>query len=164
MGCRCSEDRHLMVGDKRWSYRIVYDDNWETQSVKVCDESGRYVTEFRDTDELRGYLKKDGSEKRIEALKAIQRFRSRVWPDAMYGEEQPVGISGEEKAEGVKAFMQRIAMLQGDMSMSEFGRALGIDASMAYGYVKGRRFPGGYALRRIADRCGVTVDWLLGRD
>lgn len=54
-------------------------------------------------------------------------------------------------------------MLRKERSKAAFARFLGIPAPMYHRYEQGQ-VPKDSNLGVIADKCGVTVDWLLGRD
>lgn len=70
----------------------------------------------------------------------------------------------ETQAQLQMEFMKRFEMLQGDRGYQEFADQLGLNRSTVYNYAHGVRFPTAAALANIADRSGVTVDWLLGRE
>lgn len=57
----------------------------------------------------------------------------------------------------IKEARQRAGLLQKNMA-----KELGIDPSTLHGYESGKHTPTPQMLRRIADICGVTVDYLLG--
>ncbi len=59
-------------------------------------------------------------------------------------------------------FSERLRLLRGARTKAEFSRELGIPAPMYHRYEAGQ-VPKETNLRVIADRGGVTVDWLLGR-
>ena len=62
-----------------------------------------------------------------------------------------------------KIFSERLRQLRGRLTQAEFARKLGIASQQTYGnYEKGRRVPKPPILQRIAQRCGVSIDWLLG--
>lgn len=61
-------------------------------------------------------------------------------------------------------FSARLKQLRGDRKKAEFGRFLGVPNSPTYQRYEDGRIPDAETLQRIADRCGVTVDWLFGRE
>jgi transcriptional regulator with XRE-family HTH domain len=71
-------------------------------------------------------------------------------------------ISKEEKLKTQEAFMKRLEELIGDMDYRDFAESVGLSGNNIYSYRNGIRFPTAYALKRIAERTGKTVDWLLG--
>ena len=73
-------------------------------------------------------------------------------------------ITPEYKAEVQAIFMKRIEELKGDMTYAAFGEKVGLDTSVIYNYVTGGRVPVMAALKKIAESCDVSVDWLLGID
>lgn len=60
-------------------------------------------------------------------------------------------------------FSRRLQSLRGDRNKAEFARFLGIPAPMYHRYELGQ-VPKNENLRVIADKCGVTVDWLLAEE
>ena len=63
-----------------------------------------------------------------------------------------------------KVFMERISELIGDGGYQKFAEKVGSNRSSIYNYANGVRFPTAVALYNIAEKCDVTVDWLLGRE
>lgn len=61
------------------------------------------------------------------------------------------------------AFRERFRELQGTQSNTDFAEFLGMSRQTVGFYCNGDRIPDALTLRDIADRCGVSVDWLLGR-
>lgn len=60
--------------------------------------------------------------------------------------------------------MQNLQSLCGNMSDKEFADFLGMKYVTVYQYITGRRFPSLSAAAQIADKCGVSIDWLVGHD
>jgi len=60
-------------------------------------------------------------------------------------------------------FAERLKTLRGNRNKAEFSREIGIPAPMYHRYENGQ-IPKENNLRVISDHCGVTIDWLLGRD
>jgi transcriptional regulator with XRE-family HTH domain len=58
-------------------------------------------------------------------------------------------------------FSTRLKALRGDRNKAAFSRFLGIPAPMYHRYELGQ-VPKKDNLRVIAEKCGVTIDWLLG--
>lgn len=52
--------------------------------------------------------------------------------------------------------------LRGRLTQEEFAKQLGIKSQQAYQKYERGRVPKAPILQQIAQRCGVTVDWLLG--
>ena len=59
-------------------------------------------------------------------------------------------------------FMERFRKLQGDMSNTEFADFLGLSRQTVGFYCNGERIPDALGLKRIAEKCNVSADWLLG--
>lgn len=68
-----------------------------------------------------------------------------------------------EKITERKVFSERLKTLRDTRRKSEFSRFLGIPPPVYQRYEEGR-IPNAENLSVIAQRCGVTVDWLLGRE
>ena len=60
-------------------------------------------------------------------------------------------------------FTERFRELQGNRSNTEFADFLGLSRQTVGFYCNGERVPDAIILCDIADRCGVSADWLLGR-
>jgi len=60
-------------------------------------------------------------------------------------------------------FTRRLSALRGKRSKAEFAQFLGLKPPTYFRYEAGR-LPKPETLRSIAALCGVTVDWLLGRE
>ena len=61
-------------------------------------------------------------------------------------------------------FLVRLKELQGDESVSAFARRLAMPQNTLDCYMRGTRKPSVELLTRVCDTCGVSADWLLGRD
>ena len=68
-----------------------------------------------------------------------------------------------EKITKAEIFSERLESLRNGRKKVEFAAFLGTSPQNYGRYEKGR-IPDSVSLSEIANRCGVTVDWLLGRD
>ncbi len=59
-------------------------------------------------------------------------------------------------------FKIRFNKLRGDMTQAEFAEFLGISRPTVGFYENGSRIPDAFTLRKIATKCGVPADYLLG--
>lgn len=59
-------------------------------------------------------------------------------------------------------FRERFSMLRGEMSQEEFSKKLGISRPTVGLYESGVRIPDALTLKKIAEECAVSADWLLG--
>ncbi len=59
-------------------------------------------------------------------------------------------------------FMNGFRELQGDMSNTDFAELLGISRQTVGFYCNGDRIPDALGIKAIAEKCGVSSDWLLG--
>lgn len=59
-------------------------------------------------------------------------------------------------------FSERFAELRGDMTQGEFADFLNVSRPTVGFYENGARVPDAIVLRQIAEKCGVSADWLLG--
>ncbi len=60
-----------------------------------------------------------------------------------------------------QAIGDRFLQLRGGLSQKEFAKKLGISVRAYQYYEAGDRIPKGEELQRIAEACGISVDWLL---
>lgn len=67
-----------------------------------------------------------------------------------------------EQKHAMPIFEQRLKELRGDMSNTEFADFLGISRQTIGFYLNGNRIPDIVGLRKIAEKCNVSADWLLG--
>lgn len=161
----CDEERKIRVGDEEWSYRIFYSEDGTEDTVRLFDADGAYVTEFFSAEDMRNYLSGEGLESRLRALQDVRRFRKEE-RDLLrkYSESGETLIDSETKQEMRATLIKRFKMLMGDLSGVEMGKILGLSPGTVYNYATGGRYLSGYALRRISERCGVGIEWLLGKD
>lgn len=70
----------------------------------------------------------------------------------------------ENKMSEIKfpAFQAALLELQGDMTIEEFAKKIGLSRATTGFYISGSRLPDALRLRQIAEACNVSVDWLLG--
>lgn len=59
-------------------------------------------------------------------------------------------------------FTKRFRELQGERSNTEFAEFLGLSRQTVGFYCNGDRIPDALGLKEIAEKCGVSSDWLLG--
>lgn len=59
-------------------------------------------------------------------------------------------------------FAKRLEELRGKRSQEEFAQFLGVSRPTVSYYESGARVPDAIILRQIAERCGVSADWLVG--
>lgn len=59
-------------------------------------------------------------------------------------------------------FTERFRELRGERDNTEFGKFLGISRQTVGFYCNGDRIPDALGLKQIAEKCGVSADWLLG--
>lgn len=86
------------------------------------------------------------------------RFGNRIADDI----DKKVYISNDEKKANQEIFMERFGRLMDGLTVVEFANKLGMSDKVVHSYLSGYRYPNCHAAKRIAQRCGVTVDWLLG--
>ncbi len=66
------------------------------------------------------------------------------------------------EADFKEKFKERFNLLRGDMTQAEFAVFLGISRPTVGFYENGARIPDALTLRKIASKCGVPADYLLG--
>ncbi|HIQ79133.1 MAG TPA: helix-turn-helix transcriptional regulator, partial [Candidatus Scatomorpha intestinavium] len=59
-------------------------------------------------------------------------------------------------------FTERFRELRGERDNTEFGKFLSISRQTVGFYCNGDRIPDALGLKQIAEKCGVSADWLLG--
>lgn len=59
-------------------------------------------------------------------------------------------------------FQAAFVELMGDMTIKEFADKLGMSRATVGFYSAGQRIPDALGIKTIAERCGVSADWLLG--
>lgn len=59
-------------------------------------------------------------------------------------------------------FQAALLELQGDMTIEEFAKKIGLSRATTGFYISGSRLPDALRLRQIAEKCNVSADWLLG--
>lgn len=59
-------------------------------------------------------------------------------------------------------FSENFAKLRGDMSQAQFAEKLGISRATVGLYENGSRLPDALVLKNIAEKCGISVDYLVG--
>lgn len=68
----------------------------------------------------------------------------------------------EARKDKLPIFAARFSELRGDRTQAEFAQFLGISRATVGFYENGERIPDALVLRQIAERCGVTTDYLVG--
>lgn len=59
-------------------------------------------------------------------------------------------------------FQERFRLLRGDLTQEEFANKIGISRPTVGFYENGERMPDALVLKRIADTCDTSIDWLFG--
>ena len=72
-----------------------------------------------------------------------------------------MGTNADKKPR-MPIFRERLDKLRGEMSYAEFAENLGISRATMGFYLAGDRVPNAVDLKKIAERCEVPADWLLG--
>lgn len=112
-----------------------YQSFWgDDECYRLYDADGEFLREFKTADDMTSYVVEESSRGQKSGRENMQR-----------------------------AFMMNIEKLKGNMSDAKFASLCGIKYETCYQYFTGRRFPSVQALAQIADACGVTIDWLVGR-
>lgn len=69
---------------------------------------------------------------------------------------------GSSQTGKIPIFRERLAHLQGDMTITAFADKLGLSRQTVGFYLNGDRIPDALTLKQIAQACDVTSDFLLG--
>ena len=59
-------------------------------------------------------------------------------------------------------FREAFLELMGDMTLEQFAKKLGMSRATVGFYAAGQRIPDALGLKKIAEKCNVSADWLLG--
>lgn len=70
--------------------------------------------------------------------------------------------TGASKKYELPLFRERLGELCGERSYAEFAKFLGMSRATVGFYMAGERIPNAADLKKIAEKCGVTADYLLG--
>lgn len=62
-----------------------------------------------------------------------------------------------------RTFEERLHSLRGEETQTAFAKRLGISRASVGFYENGDRLPSNSQIQKIADKCNVSVDWLLGK-
>lgn len=62
----------------------------------------------------------------------------------------------------VSLFQERLRLLRGALSQSDFSQKIGFKQTTYSGWETGGKDPGASALMKISNKLGVSADWLLG--
>ena len=65
-------------------------------------------------------------------------------------------------SEDFSTIVEKIVMLQGERSTSQFARDLGLQQSTLDLYLTGKRKPSVELIVAVCSKCGRSADWLLG--
>lgn len=68
----------------------------------------------------------------------------------------------EREKDRFPKFRERFRKLQGDRTNTEFADFLGMSRQTVGFYCNGDRIPDALGIKTIAEKCGVSADWLLG--
>jgi transcriptional regulator with XRE-family HTH domain len=71
-------------------------------------------------------------------------------------------VSQQQKYNKSDFFSGRLRQLRGSKSQEDFARELGLKSQQTYRNYEAGRVPKVAVLQRIAQHCGVTVEWLVG--
>jgi len=59
-------------------------------------------------------------------------------------------------------FQDRVNKVRGELSQAKFAKKIGVARATIGFYEVGKRTPDAKTLKKIADSCGISIDWLLG--
>lgn len=162
----CDEVRTVVLGSREWHYQAFYNVKGDCEVVRLYADDGDFVTEFQNVTDMENFLYHTDAETVNEQLDMVERFRKNAaeFLASTAGQNQKeTAVPEKEKAANLEAFMRRLQMLKGDMNNYEFGKILELNAGTVYNLVCGSRYVGTHVLIRIAEKCGVSTDWLIGR-
>lgn len=165
-----TEDGKITVGERQYIFTVYWNNNLEQECVKIymdyMDET-EYITQFQSVKEMKEFLSSAEPDEVNKQMDMVLKFRRHCKKqlEEWANEKKVHGQMGEdEKGENTKAFMKRLQMLCGDMPVRQFAWILGLNEGTVFNLLRGQRNPGVHIIKRIAEKTGVTTDWLLGRD
>ena len=149
------------TGGVEWYYQMFWDGAGNETGANLYDSGGDFVKEFVSLEKLMTWAKR-----KSEREKA-RRIEKGVQEAEKYDKGKKRGlrnewITAEEKEETQRFFVDRLKELVGEDGIDSFAEKIGMNSGTISGYINRRRFPTAYAVKRIAMRCDVTTDWLLG--
>jgi transcriptional regulator with XRE-family HTH domain len=156
----CDSPVKITVGGVEWYYQTFYRENGEVYVVRLYDSSGEFLREYKSLGTLTGALKqivRNQKKKEDEVARGV-RESSFKWKKTIRG------ITKEEMEAVKKTIVIRLAELKGDRSLMEFSEQIELIPGTVQQYISGMSVPSVYALKRIAEKCGVTIDWLIGKE
>ena len=68
----------------------------------------------------------------------------------------------EDKKKELPIFQERLNAVKGDLTIDRFARKVGVARATMGGYLVGTRLPKADHLKQIAEKCGVSADYLIG--
>jgi len=68
----------------------------------------------------------------------------------------------EKKGNKFPIFQERFNKLRGELSQDDFAKKIGISRPTVGFYENGERLPDALVLKKIAESCNASIDWLLG--
>lgn len=162
-----TEEGKIAVGETAYSFVVYWDDRAEQECVKLhTGDLSEYITQFQNVKEMKEFLNHADPDEVNSQLDKILKFR-RFCKEQLEDWENVKKIHGAldegEKGDNIKVFMQRLQMLCGDMPVRQFAWILGLNEGTTYNLIRGQRTPGGHIFKRIADKTGMSADWLIGR-
>lgn len=156
----CDSPVKITVGGVEWYYQTFYRENGEVYVVRLYDSSGEFVREYKSLGSLTGALKQIVKFQKKKDEEEAKEVREK----AFRPKNTIRGITKEEMEEVKKAIVERLGKLKGERSLTAFADQVELSVVTIQHYVMGSSVPSVYALKRISEKCGVTIDWLLGND
>lgn len=166
-GMSWTEEGKIAVGETAYSFAVHWNDRAEQECVKLyTGDLAEYITQFQNIREMKEFLNhaepKDVN-LQIEEIISFRRF-CREEIKKFDSKERVLGsLEDKEKQENTEVFMKRMHILRGEMNARQFAFILGLNAGTVQNLLNGQRTPGGHIFKRIADKTGMSADWLIGR-
>ena len=151
----CDAPVKITVGGREWYYQKFYGENGKVSCVRLYDGTGDFVREYSNIYRLTGSL---GAMVRREK-EAVAKKAAGV----VIEKRETAGITEEERVYAKKIVVERLNELRDGMTVTEFANKVGLTADTVGGYLRGDKMPQIVYLKRIADRFGVSADWIIGR-
>lgn len=100
--------------------------------------------------------------KQKEKGQRLKKISSYGYNSRFYWGNLTMGREKQESKPRFPAFREAFLELMGDMTLQEFADKLGMSRATVGFYAAGQRIPDALGVKNIAEKCGVSADWLLG--
>ena len=157
----CGNLVKITVGGREWYYQMFYKGAGEVDFVRLYDAGGAPLRDYKSLNRLTGSLGMV-----VRRQKEAKTKEAKGVAEKMYKPRGDVerGISKAEKDAVRASIVNKLDDIKGERTIAEFSDDVGLGYSVIRGYLNGGVVPSVFAVKRIAERCGVSADDILGAD